>query len=47
LVRPIFGDAAAAIYGGEKYLRVEWNFFRFLRHAPLRSASAPRSEQKR
>jgi hypothetical protein len=29
LVRSIFGDAPAAIYGGEKYFRVKWNFFLF------------------
>src|SRR6476660_6605579 len=41
---PIFGDAPTAIYGGEKYLRVEWNFFRFLCHGRC-SASASGSEE--
>jgi hypothetical protein len=32
LVHSIFGEAPAAIYGGEKYFRVKWNFFLFVCH---------------
>jgi hypothetical protein len=32
LVRSIFGDAPAAVRGGDKYLRVERNFFLFVCH---------------
>jgi hypothetical protein len=41
LVHSIVGDAPAAIDGGgEKYLGVEWNFFRFLCHG-RRALPAP------